>query len=117
MKHEKNDFAEVFKKISLDTDLKIILLNYQSNYVGRSKRSLEYQNFLLERSLCLSFPYNCFDDPTKLLSDLYLVKFLDASTKSFFSCSNVKLPLLIIKETIRQFLISQRFNKSTSGDA
>ena len=30
--HEKNGFS----KFSLDTDLKIILLNYQNNYVGYS---------------------------------------------------------------------------------
>jgi len=33
--HDKNNFAEVSKNL-LDTDLKIILLNHQSNYVERS---------------------------------------------------------------------------------
>jgi len=28
---------------------------------------------------------NYFDDPTKLFSNLYLIKFLDISAKSFFS--------------------------------
>jgi len=32
--HGKNDFAIVFK--NLDTDLKIILLDYQNNYVEKS---------------------------------------------------------------------------------
>jgi len=35
-KHGKNDFAEGFK-ISLDTGLKIILLDYQNNFVGTLK--------------------------------------------------------------------------------
>jgi len=34
--HGKNDFAEKYK-ILLDTDLKIILLNHQNNFVGSLK--------------------------------------------------------------------------------
>jgi len=34
---------------------------------------------------CLSILHNYFDDPTKLFSDLYLVKFFDTSAKPFFS--------------------------------
>jgi len=34
--HGKNDFAEEFK-ILLDTDLKIILLNHQNDFVGALK--------------------------------------------------------------------------------
>jgi len=30
--------------------------------------------------------HNYFNGPTKLFSDLYLVKLLDASTKPFFPC-------------------------------
>jgi len=34
--HEKNDFTEVLKNWAIGTDLKIILLDYQNNYVKRS---------------------------------------------------------------------------------
>jgi len=34
--HRKNDFAEIFK-ILLNTDLKIILLAHQNNFVGTLK--------------------------------------------------------------------------------
>jgi len=33
----------------------------------------------------LNILYNYFDNPTKLLSSLYLAKFLDISAKSFFT--------------------------------
>jgi len=35
----------------------------------------------------LSVLHNYFDSPTKLFSDLYLVKFLDTSMKLFFLCT------------------------------
>jgi len=38
----------------------------------------------------LSVLYNYFDGAIKLFSDLYLVKFLDASTKPFFLCRRTK---------------------------
>jgi len=34
--HGKNDFTEVSKNFTIDTDLKIILSNYQNNYVRHS---------------------------------------------------------------------------------
>jgi len=33
---KKNDFPKVSKNLAMDTDLKIILLNYQNNYTERS---------------------------------------------------------------------------------
>jgi len=74
--------------------LKIIWLDYQNNYAGRSNWLLEYQTFS-----CLNL-HNYFDELTKLLSDLYLylnfqIFFL---AKLFFSCR--------LKESPTNFLIS-----------
>ena len=71
-----------YLKIQLDTDLKIILLNRQNNDVGNWL--LEYQNFLQHCSLYLTILHNYFDGPTILFLDLYLIKFLDSSAKTFF---------------------------------
>ena len=38
----------------------------------------------------LSVLHNYFDDPIKLFLDLYLAKFLDASTKLSFLCSTIR---------------------------
>jgi len=83
----KNCFAEVSE--NLVTDLKIILLNYQNNYVKRSNWLREYQNFLHHCSSFLSVLHDYFNDP-KLFSDLYLIKFFNISAKSFFSCKHAK---------------------------
>jgi len=62
--HEKNDFAEG-SKILLDTDLKIILLYRQNNFVGTLKiKSNIVKNFL---ATYLSVLHNYFDSLTKLL--------------------------------------------------
>jgi len=37
-------------------------------------------------TISLNVLYNYFDNPIKLFSDLYLVKFLNTSAKLFFSC-------------------------------
>jgi len=37
----------------------------------------------------LSVLYNYFDNPIKLFSDLYLVKFLNTSAKLFFPCIKI----------------------------
>jgi len=42
----------------------------------------------------LEHPRNYFDSSTKLFSNLYLVKYLGISAKSFFPCSNYALRLL-----------------------
>jgi len=62
----KNDFAEK-SKILLDTDLKIILLNHQNNFVGILKIiSNTTKNFdILTTSL--SVLYNYFNNSTKLI--------------------------------------------------
>jgi len=44
MLHGKNDFAEG-SKILLDTDLKIILLGYQNNFIGTLKIMSNVKNF------------------------------------------------------------------------
>jgi len=64
--YEKNDFAKR-SKILLDTDLKIILLDHQNNFVGTLKvMSNAAKNFdILATSL--SVLYNYFGNSTKLL--------------------------------------------------
>jgi len=43
-------------------------------------------------AISLSVLHNYFDDLTKLFSDLYLTKFLDSPTKSFFFlCKALKI--------------------------
>jgi len=44
--HGKNGFAERFKILAGYKSIKVILLNYQNNYVERLNQLLEYQNFL-----------------------------------------------------------------------
>jgi len=56
-------FAEIkYLKIELDTVLKIILFEYQNNYVERSRWLLEYRNFLQHclSFLCISIQQNYF---------------------------------------------------------
>jgi len=61
---------------------KIILLNYQNNYVKLVAR-------ILKLLIIFKIPQqNYFDGPTKLFSDLYLSEFLNFSSKSFFPCIN-----------------------------
>jgi len=64
--HGKNDFAEE-SKILLATDLKIILLDYQNNFVGTLKiMSNAAKNFGI-LTISLSVLHNYFDSSTKLL--------------------------------------------------
>jgi len=73
MSHGKNNFAEEFK-ILLDTDLKIILLDYQNNLAGTLKiMNNAAKNFDI-LAINLSILYNyfvvciiIFDSSTKLL--------------------------------------------------
>jgi len=63
--HGENDFAEG-SKILLDTDLKIILLNHQNNFIRILKViSNAAKNFDILASL--SILHNYFDSSTKLL--------------------------------------------------
>jgi len=48
---------QVFKMLTEDATRKVILLNYQNNYVEQSNQLLEYQNFL-HYSLFLMFQQN-----------------------------------------------------------
>jgi len=59
--HGKNNFAEE-SKILLDTDLKIILLNCQNNFVGTLNiMSNTAKNFDI-LAVSLSVLHNCFDN-------------------------------------------------------
>jgi len=68
------------RKTLLDTDLKIILLDHQNNFVGTLKiMSNARKNFdILATSL--SILHNYFDG-SNYFSDLYSAKILDLSTK------------------------------------
>ena len=89
--NRKNGFIEIPK--NLDTDLKIILLDYNpNNYIEYSNWLLECQNFVQYYLACLNFLHNCFQRnlfSTKLFSDLYVAKFLDINFQQlFFPCIN-----------------------------
>jgi len=52
----------------------------------------------------VSVLHNYFDGSTKLFSDLYLVKFLNTSTKSFFLCrEETKNLFLSLSSHLRKF--------------
>jgi len=61
------------------------LLDHKNNYVERSNWSPECSNILQHCSFMLEHPNN-FDNSIKLFSNLHLVKFINISAKSFFSC-------------------------------
>jgi len=64
--HGRNNFSEGFK-ILLDTDLKIILLDHQNNFVGTLKTiNNGAKNFDI-LIISLSVLYNYFDSSTKLV--------------------------------------------------
>jgi len=72
--------------------LKIILLDHQNNFVGillkiMSKTPKSFDILATD----LNVLHDYFDDPTKLLSGLYLATFLDTSAKPFFSCAYTKV--------------------------
>jgi len=60
-----------YLKIELDTDLKIIMLAHQNNYVGNSSMMSN-----AAKNLDILALHNYFDGPIKLFSSLYLAKFL-----------------------------------------
>jgi len=63
--HGKNDFAEKLK-ILLDTDLKIILLNYQNNFVRILKIISNTAKYFYILATGLNVLHNYFDNSTKL---------------------------------------------------
>jgi len=68
----------------LDTDLKIILLDYQNNFVGILKiMSNTAKNFVILTGL--SGLHNYFEFK---ITFLYPAKTLDLSAKLFFPCDN-----------------------------
>jgi len=69
----------------VDTDLKIILLDYQNNYVGNLSNK-QYCKKVLTFQANFSVLHKYFDNPIKLFTDLYLAKFLDTSAKLLFPC-------------------------------
>jgi len=77
LKPGKNDFVEISKNLGLDTNLKIVLLDYQNYYVGCSSSVKHSSNRL-------SILHNYFNSLMKLSSDLYLIKILNTLGKSFF---------------------------------
>jgi len=74
--HGKNDFSDG-SKILLDTDLKIILLDHQNNFVGILKIMINAAKNLDILATSLNVLYNYFDSSTKYFSDLYPTKILD----------------------------------------
>jgi len=69
--HGKNDFAEGFK-ILLDTDLKIILLDHQNNFVDTLKIiNNAAKNFDI-LTINLNVLHNYYDSSTKLLFCIYI---------------------------------------------
>jgi len=59
----------------LNTDLKLILLDHQNNYVGISSVMSNVAKSLNKPIISLSVLHNYFDNLTKQFSDLYLTKF------------------------------------------
>jgi len=79
--YTKNNFKE--SKILLDTDLKIILLDHQNNFLGTLKirSNIAKNSDILATSLSILHKY--FDQQNHF-SDLYPAKILDLSIKPFF---------------------------------
>jgi len=65
MVHRKNDFAKG-SKILLNTDLKIILLDHQNNFVGTLKIMSNAAKNVDILAISLSVLHNYFDSSTKL---------------------------------------------------
>jgi len=78
--HTKIAILMKYLKIELDADLKIILSNYQNNYVGiyikhDKQCSKNFWHSNNSSNLQFEFLHNYFHSPTKLFSDLYLANF------------------------------------------
>jgi len=105
--HTEKMVAKV-SKILLDTDLKIILLDHQNNYVHRLNLVLKHFAALPN----LSDVHNYFDGPTKLFSNLYPAKFLDIFhfRKTSF-CARNAIKLLYEKKNIEKINCSSSCNE------
>jgi len=68
--YEENDFTKVFKNV-VRTDLEIILLRHQNNYVGISSIMSNAAKSFDILATSLFVPHNYFNDLTKLFL-LYL---------------------------------------------
>jgi len=68
--YEENDFIKVFKNV-VRTDLEIILLRHQNNYVGISSIMSNAAKSFDILAISLFVPHNYFNDLTKLFL-LYL---------------------------------------------
>jgi len=66
----KNNLAEIFTNLATDTDLKIILSNYQNNYVKRSSVTSKVAKNFDILATSLSVIHNYFDDPINFSSYL-----------------------------------------------
>lgn len=83
----RNCFTKVFKNltlVSLDTDLEVILLGHQNNYIGRSSvmsKAARYYDILATNFTVL---HNYFVSTAKLFSGLHSAKFLDTSASRSF---------------------------------
>jgi len=64
-------------------DRKIILLDHQNNFIGISSMISNAKKNVDILAISLNILHN-FNDSTKLCLDLFLIKFLDSSAKSFF---------------------------------
>ena len=64
-------FAEVSKFFSLDTDLRIILLDHQNNYIGRSSIMNYTAKSFDILAISLSVLHNYFNGLAKLFLDLH----------------------------------------------
>jgi len=86
----KNNFAKISKNLTRYRFLKRILLNYQNCYIRRaiSVISNAAKNFDVLAIILISYVIILMIQ-TKLFSDLYLIKFLDSSAKSFFPCIDI----------------------------
>jgi len=74
----------MYLEILLDLNLKIIL-DHQNNYVRFklvTRTSINSLQHSIMHSSCSNVLYNYFDGPTKLFSDLNLIKFLDTQQQN-----------------------------------
>jgi len=84
--HRKNEFAEISKNL--------IRYRSENNFVrpqNNCVRNLNMMSNAAKNFDILSVWASYMIILTKLFSDLYLAKFLDTSTKSFFPCNNKKI--------------------------